>query len=252
MKTTHNPSSITLEQLLNRGDIWRGQSQGFAPQQALETGFAGLNAALLNGGWPLGHLIELCQQNFIQSEWLLLNPALLRVGKGFLVLLNPPNMPFAQALIQSGIDLERLLIVEASNKADFLKSFTELTRANACDAVLAWQPKQFLSYTELRKCSLASSEGQGLYFLFRPASVKEQSSPAALRLLMTLHAQHLQITIFKQKGALKAHSQPILLPVPDTWQSSLPHHELDQTGSTQPDNTQPKKMVSVTRLYHAK
>lgn len=219
-----------LEQLLCRRDIWRGQSQTLAaPPITRDTGYTGLNANLLGGGWPSGNLVEVCQQGFVQSEWLLLTPTLLNT-RGFVVLLNPPCVPFAQALIKAGIDLERLLVVESSNKADFLFSFIELTRADACEAVLAWQPKQSLSYTELRKCQLAAMGGEGLYVLFRPAAVAEQSSPAGLRLAITQQAQDLQVRIFKQKGELGRVAQPVLLPLPQNWQGLAAHHQLDQTG----------------------
>jgi len=219
-----------LEQLLSRRDIWRGPSQRLAmPPITRDTGHIILNMNLLGGGWPSGNLVEVCQQGFVQSEWLLLTPTLLNT-RGFVVLLNPPCVPFAQALIKAGIDLERLLVVESGNKADFLFSFIELTRTDACEVVLAWQPKQSLSYTELRKCQLAATEGQGLYVLFRPAAVAEQSSPAGLRLAITLQAQDLQVRIFKQKGELGRVTQPVLLPLPHNWQGFAAHHQLNQAG----------------------
>jgi protein ImuA len=177
-----------------------------------------------------------------QAEWLLLSPALLAVGKGLVVLLNPPYQPFAQALIQQGMNLERLLVVETLNKADFLASFIELTRSHACDAVLAWQPKQALNYTELRKCLLAASDGSGVYWVFRPGAAQQHSSPAALRIAIMLQERALQVTVFKQKGALKSLSPPILLPLPESWKGLLPHHQLDQIGKPQP------KVASVTPL----
>lgn len=218
-----------LEQLLCRRDIWRGGSHRLAPSPTRDTGYSGLNAQLLGGGWPSGNLVEVCQQGFVQSEWLLLTPTLTDT-QGLILLLNPPCVPFAQALVKAGIDLERVLVVEAGNKADFLFSFIELTRANTCEVVLAWQPAQSLSYTELRKCQLATTEGQGLYILFRPAAVAGQSSPASLRLAVSLQAQDLQVHIFKQKGELGALVQPVLLPLPNNWQGFAPHHLLDQTG----------------------
>lgn len=224
------PDNTTdLTQLLERADVWRGYSQRFAPQAVIDTGYAALNAGLLCRGWPVGCLVEICQQNLAHTEWLLLTPALHKTPGGFIVLLNPPAMPFGQALVQMGLDLERILIVQTANKADFLASFLELARAQACDAVLAWQPRQPLSYTELRKCLLATAEGTGLYVLFRPASMREQSSPASLRLLVELTAADLQVTIFKQKASLQTGQQgAINLTLPLLWKGLLPHHRLDQ------------------------
>ncbi len=243
-----NPSKpISLEQLLRRGDVWRGQSQGFAPQAALETGHAELNACLLHKGWPLASLVEICQPGagtLSQGEWLMLSPALRQLKNGYMVLLNPPALPFAPGLIQAGIDLDRLLIVAVEKKADFLASFTELVRADICTALMAWQPKHNLSYTELRKCQLACSDGKGLYLLFRPLSVQQQSSPAALRLRTQLHLRSLEIQIFKQKGSLnQATNTSIHLPLPETWLPIAAHANLRQEESP-PSSTHSTNNVS--------
>lgn len=233
-QNTDTPSSLALAQLLRRSDVWRGYSQQSVPRAALDTGYVALNGAFLHGGWPLGCLIEVCQQS--HSEWQLLTPALRGTHTGYIVLLNPPSTPFAQGFIQAGIDLDRVLVVQAEQKADFLASFTELARAQACEAILAWQPKQALSYTELRKCLLAAADGCGLYVLFRDESNQKQSSPAVLRLSTNLQSVDLQVRIFKQKGLLQKHStQPISLPLPAPWQGLLPRNQLhhSEDGSAQ-------------------
>lgn len=253
------PESLDLEQVLQRPDIWRGRSPGVGSYRVVDTGYPALNAGLLHQGWPIGGLIEVCQQNLSHSEWLLMTPALLKTSGGYIVLLNPPALPFCQALIQAGLDLERLLIVQAPSKADFLASFLELARASACDVLLAWQPQQALSYTELRKCLLATQDNKGLYVLFRPASMRQQSSPASLRLLTELTASHLQITIFKQKGCLQTQQpEAIGLSLPLSWQGLLPHRLLDQhllSGIAHPP-TKPRhpkqKSAKVRQLHRGK
>jgi SOS-response cell division inhibitor, blocks FtsZ ring formation len=219
-----------LEQLLQRKDIWRGYARHYV-SAAVDTGFSPLNEGLLNGGWPLSALIEVCQQGF-QGEWQLFTPALRHHNKGLLVLLNPPAEPFSQAMIQAGINLEQLVIINAPEKNHFLACFSELARTGECSTVLAWQPRAHLTYTELRKCLLASSEGKGLYVLFRPAAVQQQSSPASLRLFNKLIPRGLEVTIFKQKGLLPRHQiEPLTLPLPDSWKTCQPHQRLDQVPS---------------------
>lgn len=233
------PPPKTLEQLLHRGDIWRGRDQLPLPRAVVDTGFSTLNTALLNHGWPLGSLIEVCQQNLGHSEWLLLTPALRVAPGGYLALLNPPAIPFAQGLIQAGINLDHILVVQTHNKADFLASFSELARTESCDALLAWQPQQSLSYTELRKCLLATTEGRGLYVLFRPASTRQQSSPAALRIGTEMRAQTLEVHIYKQKGVLQTVRLPtIQLPLPNSWQGLPAHRMLGQTSTWQHNTKQ--------------
>lgn len=242
--TTPSPS---LEQLLCREDIWRGRSYHAPARMVVDTGYPQLNEQLTGCGWPAASLIEVCQRPTSHGEWQLLLPALLNTHistpGGLLVLLNPPVDPFAQALLKAGIDLERLLIVEAKDKADFLSSFIELARSDACAAVMAWQPLHSLGYTELRKCALASTEGQGICVLFRPDTVCDQSSPAVLRLRIEWQEEQLAVRIFKQKGELVANNRVIELPLPSAWKGLLPHQQLDQQGKPKP------KVASVTPLH---
>lgn len=229
MMATETPPTpeLNLEQLLNRSDIWRGGSYRPTPQIMLDTGFVELNGALLNGGWPRSTLIEISQKGLQQLEWLLFLPSL-KVIEGYIVLLNPPGEPFCQAFIQAGIDLERIIVVRAANKADFLASFTELARTQACEALFAWQQHQYLNYTELRKCLLASNESSGLCILFRPENAQQQSSPASLRLHVQLAKTQFQLGIFKQKGVLQHSSALINLPLPQALNGFLAYSLLDQ------------------------
>lgn len=253
--TTNPPidSDTNLEKLLNRSDIWRGNSYRPTPQTALGSGYKVINAALLNGGWPKSSLIEVCQKGLQLQEWLLFLPTL-KTASGYIVLLNPPAIPFCQAFVQANIDLDHIVIVETNHKADFLASFAELARTEACEALFAWQQNQVLSYTELRKCLLATNEGAGLCVLFRPENAQQQSSPAVLRLQSQITSTHIQIKILKQKGVLQQQPQIINLPLPDTLKGFLPYSLLDKTilpGSA--DTTTPKrKSATIMSLKRGK
>ncbi len=169
----------------------------------------------------------MCQDR-CHTEWLLLVPAILKTDKQFIVLINPPTRPFAPALLQLGIDLDRLVVVEASRKSDFLMSFLQMSRSPA-GVILAWQPKENLSYTDLRKCQLACLEGQGLYCLFRPADVLQQSSPAGLRIQVAVREKDLAITVRKQRGMLTQKADAtVSLPLPRAWTGGFQFHTLDQ------------------------
>ncbi|RZA09543.1 MAG: hypothetical protein EOO68_00650 [Moraxellaceae bacterium] len=146
-------------------------------------------------------------------------------------MLNPPLVPFGQALIQAGVDLERVIVVHITNKPDFLASFVELARSESCSVLLAWQQNYALSYAELRKCLLATNEGSGVRILFRSESAQQQSSPASLRILSEITATDIHLRIFKQKGVLQQrYSNPVKLPIPSEWKGLLPYHLLDQAG----------------------
>lgn len=223
-----------------------GDSQRFTTRSAVATGYEELNSGLLNRGWPLGSLVEVCQHG-MQGEWQLFTPSLLELP-GLIVLLNPPAQPFCQAFIQAGIDLERLIIVSATEKSHFIACFIELARASI-GAVFAWQPDDVMTYTELRKCLLAASEGSGLAVMFRPSNAQQQSSPATLRLFAQIIPTGLEITVFKQKGHLqKQQARPIVLSLPDAWAPALPHHALNQKHLVVNQDTKPPRLASVTPL----
>jgi protein ImuA len=237
---------ITLEQLLLRDDMWVGHSNRFTARAAVATGYDELNSGLLNKGWPLASLVEVCQQG-MQCEWQLFTPALLEMS-GLVVLLNPPAAPFSQAFIQAGIDLDRLIIVSAAETAHFLACFIELTRASL-GTVMAWQPKASMTYTELRKCQLAASEGSGLSVIFRPSVAQQQSSPAPLRLYSRIVSAGLEVTVFKQKGHLQMQqARPIVLGLPERWNSVLPYHVLNQKSADSHQANKPKRSASVIPL----
>jgi protein ImuA len=65
----------------------------------------------------------------------------------------------------------------------------------------------------LRRLHLAAQEGGCPLFALRPASVRGQSSPAPLRLVLEPAAQgQLAVTVFKRRGP--AMVQPLLLTLP--------------------------------------
>jgi hypothetical protein len=184
----------------------------------------------------------------MQGEWQLFTPSVIHTP-GLIALVNPPAEPFSQAFIQAGIDLERLLIIDTKDTKQFIASFIELARARV-GAVLAWQPHDSLTYTELRKCVLAAADGgSGINALFRPAKVQQQSSPAALRLYTQLVPAGLEVTVFKQKGRLQMHeSRPITLELPSRWKQPLAYHMLDGVVSA-PAAQDSHKQVRIATLH---
>ncbi len=218
----------SLEQLLRRQDVWRGHSRSFVQLATQPSGYSELDAAL-HKGWPLGCLVEVCQA-FHACEWWLFHPAanaLLQHYQGHIALLNPPALPFVAGLEKLQVDTRRLLVVQSKTAAEFVTCFTELSRCSACYVLLAWQPKQALNYTALRKLQLSTLERPGLYVLFRSHRARAQSSPASLRLMATPTHSSLRLNIFKQKGKLQEST--VELPIPAVWQSLPMHRFLDDS-----------------------
>ena len=237
----NQPPTPNLEQLLQRGDIWRGTKAFVHDNNGEDTGHPALNNSLVHKGWPRACLIEINLQEMGHGEWLLLTPTLRNPAQGLQILINPPALPFAQGLLQAGLDLDRILIINAPAKNDFLAAFVEITRAKACSHLLAWQPQQVLNYTEIRKCVLASNDGSGIYWLLRNSRTTSQSSPAHLRLRTRIHPEHLEVIITKQKGGDQSLlNNPLELLLPREWMGYQPHANLGSDSDTHPHITPTK------------
>lgn len=209
-----------LQQLLRRGDVWRGQS-GVPPQQPhWSSGHPSLDSILAYRGWPLGQLLETCQPKAPYAEWLLWGPTIAHCSRQewVTVLLNPPATPFLAGVQPLHIDPAALWLVEIQHRQDFVPTLAELLSSHSIAAIFAWEPTKALSYGELRKVQLAQQHTQHLCCLFRNHRQSHQSSPAALRMNLQLKADHLAVDIFKQKGSV--HQLNTQLPLPEQWCTS--------------------------------
>jgi hypothetical protein len=109
-------SSLTLAQVLDRPDVWRGDTLARTPLPGVPTGFAELDRELPGGGWPRGGLTEILPLRLGIGELSLLLPALARLSSdelAWLVCVASPHPLHAPALHESGIDLSRLLVASA-------------------------------------------------------------------------------------------------------------------------------------------
>src|SRR5258708_30662956 len=106
---------IPFAALLDRPDIWRGDSLSQAGAPTLPCGFPGLDAELPGGGWPVGALTEILPAHEGIGELRLLGPALAGLSKRGLRLglIAPPHPPYAPALAAAGIHIPALVLVRA-------------------------------------------------------------------------------------------------------------------------------------------
>ncbi len=236
---TKNNAKPLLDQLLRRPDVWRGHSNTFIKNEsakAIDSGYPKLNHILQHKGWPSACLIDVCQ-HYHAGEWLLFHPAInhiIQASKGgHIALINPPMMPFISGLQQLNIDTHKIIVVHTQNTQEFITSFVELSQSPASPIVFAWPQQYVISYTQLRKLQLSSQKHPGLYVLFRPYHVKEQSSPAGLRFVLQPNEYDLHLQVFKQKGKLR--QSDIALAIPESWTPLLPHRDLHtRTTATHP------------------
>jgi hypothetical protein len=189
---------MQLEQILQRRpDLWRGNSIPAAAPAGEPTGFAALDTLLPWGGWPPGALSELlCPQT--GGAFPLVLPALVGLSREprWLLLVDPPLLPYAPALAAAGVDLGRLLVATAGNAAAWTAE--QGLRSGACSAVLLWGGRW--QGAGLRRLQLAAETGGARAMLFRGPGAARDHSPAALRLLVEPLPTGLGIRVLKQRG----------------------------------------------------
>ena len=187
---------VALDALLESRRIWRGQPTPRAPSTQ-PTGFALLDEALPDGGWPETGLTELLLPADGVGELRLLWPTLARLSRsdGMIALIAPPYLPFAQAWANAGVQLNRLQVIRTDTR-NALWATEQCLRSAACSAVLCWL--QQANDRALRRLQVAAETGQCLGFAMRPMKTAANPSPAALRI--AIDTQPTQLRVLKCRG----------------------------------------------------
>jgi hypothetical protein len=146
-------------------------------------------------------LTELTPHGAGIGELGLLMPALRRIacdeGRP-IVLVRPPHVPYAPALVQSGLPLHRLVWLQPSSEQEAQWAAEQTLRAGIAGAVLLWSDTK--ADVALRRLQLAAEEGQALAFLYRSPRTLRNASPAAVRLSLHPAAGALRIEVVKARG----------------------------------------------------
>jgi len=185
--------------------VWRGRSlRRNAP--ALPSGHAGLDRHLPGGGWPLGALTELLAETPGSGELGLLLPVLAcltRQGQ-WVILVDPPWIPYPPAMRGHGVALERVMVIRGNGPGEALWACEQALRGIGGGAVLAWPDNP--GFARLRRLQLAACHGQKAAFLLRPLQAGRSPSPAALRLQLAADTAGTRITMLKGQGCRPGHT----------------------------------------------
>jgi protein ImuA len=191
----------SLAELLSRhpAHLWVG-ARGRIAGPRLATGYAPLDA-VLDGGWPRGTLIELLADSAALGRLSLILPALAaltREGRN-LAWLHAGVAPYAPALLQAGVDLSRVLVLDATAQRERLWAAEHCLQSGGA---LVMEESQRIADPLLRRLKLAAAGSGALLFLLRPSSAAATPSPAALRIQLSArpYARTRQITLIKCAG----------------------------------------------------
>ena len=194
----------STEALLAHPDLWRaGRIEPNA--QTISTGYPTLDCLLADRGWPKAGLVELLSAQMGIGELRLLGPALAQLSvqeRRWITWINPPHIPYAPALAEIGIDIDKMLLVHPKTHEDALWALEQAVKSGGCSAALAWLDESKLAAKDVRRLKLAARRGGALAVLFRPSTAAQRQSMAELRILMQQApaADRLSIEILKRRG----------------------------------------------------
>jgi protein ImuA len=189
--------------------VWRGKSAHFS-QPVIATGFENVDEHLPGGGWPQRSITEVFLDRYGIGELTLLIPALRELtqrrsaaDKKWVIFIAPPFIPYAPALVQRGVDIDRLLLVHPSaGNRNSLWAVEQAVRSGSGTAVLAWL--QTADGIALRRLQLASEQQNCWTVLFRPMGALSDRSPAALRIRLFIEDAVTKLQILKSRGGRPA------------------------------------------------
>jgi cell division inhibitor SulA/protein ImuA len=221
----------TLADILADARVWKlkdASASPHSPRPVWSTGRSALDARLPGGGWPRSSLVEVLLDEPGLGEVQLFLPALVHSQRvegetPWLVWIAPPHEPFAPALAQHGIDLDRLWVVRPVSATEALWAAEQALASGVCAAVLLWLKGSDDRW--LRRLKLAAEAGGTLGVLFRPERHRFESSPAALRVLLTRGTEGPHLEILKVQGGRPG---PVPLESPGLESPLAPSHVLER------------------------
>jgi len=189
--------------------LWRASQLARFSANSIDTGHVALSNQLPDSGWPTGSLIELLVQQPGVGELKLLAPALRKVSRKGIVLLQPPHMPNALAFAGLGLPPSDLTWLKSKTTADALWAAETVLRSGTCGSLLFWNTH--VRQESLRRLHLAAQAGETLFFVLRPLATAQDSSPSPLRISLRPAEGGVNIGFIKRRGPQR--DEPLFLPL---------------------------------------
>jgi cell division inhibitor SulA/protein ImuA len=150
----------------------------------------------------MGTLSEVLHEGVGIGEVGFLAGALARASGGdrLVAWINAPHVPYAPALAQAGVPLDRCLVIRPQSAEDALWSAEQALKSGACGAALVWLQAVKNQYAWLRRLQMAAEAGRAMAVFFRAAADETLSTPAHLRVVVRREDRMLRIRIPKRRG----------------------------------------------------
>ncbi|MBF7073331.1 translesion DNA synthesis-associated protein ImuA [Glaciecola sp. MH2013] len=185
-----------LHDLQKKQLVWTASSLD-QHKERVATGYHKLDKAL-HGGFPQAGLVHVSSLTGC-GELRLVLPALVNMQKDarLCVFITPPHLLNSEFLLNEGIALERVLIIQADSSDEALWSAEQCAKSGACSAVFIWQAT--LQQLQAKKLELAAIKGQCLNFFFTSTQQQSDNLPVSLSLSLQRQNEQIQVKINKQK-----------------------------------------------------
>ena len=182
--------------------VWRASDLGASTERVCASGFPELDAMLPGGGWPTRAVTEILPSQAASLEWRLLAPVLVRALP--VLVIAPPQVPFAPGLAALGIAPEQLIWVRAERPAQATWALEQALQCTGLGAVVAWLPQ--VRPEHVRRLQSHAQAFDGPCFVCRPPGAQHEASAAPLRVLAQVQGAGLRVQILKRRGPVLSTS----------------------------------------------
>lgn len=203
---------------LDHSQVWSAKQLQQSPPKHQLSGHDELDQ-LLYGGWPEAGLVELNYSHQGIGELRLLWPLLKQKTKkhtiqsNLQVWVNPPAGVHSQALVQAGINLQQLVIVQCANPKEALWAAEQSLQSGCCEYVVLWQ--QHMRTSEAKRLQWAAKDNGALLFWLRESSTDRSGLPISARLELSPCPQGIHVEVTKLQGQWPPAGRTI--PLNDHW-----------------------------------
>ena len=185
-----------IEKLLTKQLVWRGQGSPKEIQPKITSDFPRLDQAI--GGWSYGTIVELIHQEHGNGEISLIIPLIKKISNAkdtWIVLVDPPYIPYAPSFVANNIDLSKILIIEPKKQKESIWAMEQALGTNTCSIVIGW-PKAITEQI-IRKFKMAARRGNTIGFYLVKPNITLKNSSVSYKIQVSGKPSNIEVTILK-------------------------------------------------------